>query len=372
MGCPKLTYYPNPELRVVHRAEELTYKKSNENARRDYSYSFQGQEADNEIKGQGNSINYKFRMHDPRIGRFLSIDPLAAEYPFYSPYAFSGNRVIDAFELEGLEPVRVSGQFNGQLGHQYGFASTIVPSADPNTWRIGNDGDVNQMQIYWCPTCIGTSGRPGHFMWQRKTWVTNTTTNTAQNTVPGGTNVALGNVNPVATVNGAFAAGTVNPTAATVQAVQAAQNALNAAPAPQTQNGTPQTNTNTVGPVLSNNGQTRTTTTTTTTTQQQQTTTSQNIVTISFSTTGTNPNQLTAGGVPIGQVLNQRFTALWNQLGQPANVVYNPGANQYNIPAATMGGQQNQVMINSATQTTTNTQTVNTTNTTTTTSTFQF
>ena len=43
-------------------------------------------------------------MHDPRVGRFFAVDPLTKKYPFYSPYAFSGNRVIDARELEGLEP----------------------------------------------------------------------------------------------------------------------------------------------------------------------------------------------------------------------------------------------------------------------------
>ncbi|RKN76824.1 RHS repeat domain-containing protein [Ulvibacterium marinum] len=69
----------------------------------DYRYGFQGQELDNEIKGEGNSINYKFRMHDPRVGRFFAIDPLTAKYPYYSPYSFSGNRVIDAVELEGAE-----------------------------------------------------------------------------------------------------------------------------------------------------------------------------------------------------------------------------------------------------------------------------
>ncbi len=69
-----------------------------------YRFGFQGQEQDDEVKGDGNSVNYKYRVHDPRLGRFLSIDPLAPEYPFYSPYVFSGNRVIDAVELEGLEP----------------------------------------------------------------------------------------------------------------------------------------------------------------------------------------------------------------------------------------------------------------------------
>ena len=73
----------------------------------DYRFGFQGQEMDNEIKGTGNSINFKYRMHDPRINRFFSVDPLAAKYPHNSPYAFSENRLIDGIELEGLEHVDI-------------------------------------------------------------------------------------------------------------------------------------------------------------------------------------------------------------------------------------------------------------------------
>ncbi|WP_338731495.1 hypothetical protein [Mangrovimonas cancribranchiae] len=72
-----------------------------------YRYGFQGQEKDDEIKGEGNSINYKFRMHDPRVGRFFAIDPLFRKYPHNSPYAFSENRLIDGVELEGLEVLQV-------------------------------------------------------------------------------------------------------------------------------------------------------------------------------------------------------------------------------------------------------------------------
>jgi hypothetical protein len=42
-------------------------------------------------------------MHDPRVGRFLSVDPLAKSYPWNSTYSFSENRVIDMIELEGGE-----------------------------------------------------------------------------------------------------------------------------------------------------------------------------------------------------------------------------------------------------------------------------
>ena len=69
-----------------------------------HRYGFQGQELDDEIKGgRGTSVNYKYRMHDPRVGRFFAIDPLMKDYPHNSPYAFSENNVTHAIELEGLE-----------------------------------------------------------------------------------------------------------------------------------------------------------------------------------------------------------------------------------------------------------------------------
>ncbi|HRD52967.1 MAG TPA: RHS repeat-associated core domain-containing protein [Flavobacteriales bacterium] len=71
-----------------------------------YRYGFQGQEKDNEMHGaNGTSHAFEYRMHDARVGRFLSIDPLASKFAYNSPYAFSENRVIDGVELEGKEYV---------------------------------------------------------------------------------------------------------------------------------------------------------------------------------------------------------------------------------------------------------------------------
>jgi RHS repeat-associated protein len=64
--------------------------------------TFQGQEQDREWLG-GNAIAYKYRFHDPRLGRFLSVDPLMNKYAYNSTYAFSENRVIDRLELEGKQ-----------------------------------------------------------------------------------------------------------------------------------------------------------------------------------------------------------------------------------------------------------------------------
>jgi len=46
---------------------------------------------------------FEYRMHDTRIGRFWSVDPLAGKFPWNSTYAFAENRVVDGRELEGLE-----------------------------------------------------------------------------------------------------------------------------------------------------------------------------------------------------------------------------------------------------------------------------
>jgi len=73
-----------------------------------YRYGFNGKEKDDELKGEGNSLNFRYRMHDPRVGRFFAVDPLSKQYPWNSPYSFSENRVIDAIELEGGEKLKVS------------------------------------------------------------------------------------------------------------------------------------------------------------------------------------------------------------------------------------------------------------------------
>jgi RHS repeat-associated protein len=54
--------------------------------------------------------SFKWRNHQPDIGRFFNIDPLAEKYVYNSTYAFSENKVIDGRELEGLEYFGVNTQ----------------------------------------------------------------------------------------------------------------------------------------------------------------------------------------------------------------------------------------------------------------------
>ncbi|GAL85641.1 hypothetical protein MYP_2870 [Sporocytophaga myxococcoides] len=67
-----------------------------------YRYGFNGKEKDTEWNS-GQIYDYGFRIYDPRIAKFLSVDPLAPEYPWYTPYQFAGNTPIQAIDLDGLE-----------------------------------------------------------------------------------------------------------------------------------------------------------------------------------------------------------------------------------------------------------------------------
>ena len=69
-----------------------------------YRYGFNGKENDNEVKGNGNQQDYGMRIYDPRLGRFLSVDPWAYKFSSISPYNFAANNPIKFIDIDGLAP----------------------------------------------------------------------------------------------------------------------------------------------------------------------------------------------------------------------------------------------------------------------------
>ena len=106
MGCLKLTYYQTTELKKIGCKKVLTSIKTKKKVRSHHTFGFNGQEKDNEIKGAGNSYDFGERIYDPRVVRFLSVDPLTKEYPWYTPYQFAGNKPIVFIDRDGLEEAR--------------------------------------------------------------------------------------------------------------------------------------------------------------------------------------------------------------------------------------------------------------------------
>ena len=85
----------------------------------DYRYGFNGMEKDDEVKsGAGNTYTTHFRKYDPRLGRWLSLDPKRSS--FESPYVGMTNNPIRFNDVYGDS---VPTRFENELG----VAMTTVP-----------------------------------------------------------------------------------------------------------------------------------------------------------------------------------------------------------------------------------------------------
>ena len=97
------TTFGSPLIGRTYQAESLVK----------YRFGFNGKELDKEGMGGGQSTyDYGFRIFNPGLGRFLSIDPLFKSYPWYTPYQFSGNKPIHCIDLDGLEEYNVVSWYN--------------------------------------------------------------------------------------------------------------------------------------------------------------------------------------------------------------------------------------------------------------------
>jgi len=96
-------------------------------------------------------------MHDPRVGRFFAPDPLEKKYPWYTPYQFSGNRVIDMVELEGLEPDE-SGSYEGSTGYATDKNEESVYYSNPDPMCGGGVAPTDYLWIQHMGTPTTAAG----------------------------------------------------------------------------------------------------------------------------------------------------------------------------------------------------------------------
>jgi RHS repeat-associated protein len=129
-----------------------------------YRYGFQNQEHDNEL--WSGAVSYKYRVEDPRLGRFFSVDPLAAKYPHNSVYAFSENRVIDGVELEGLEYVDAkTGKALGPARKELAKDNNGVLKPNQSTEENSNneESENNESTSTPAPNLTSSGEREVHF-----------------------------------------------------------------------------------------------------------------------------------------------------------------------------------------------------------------
>jgi RHS repeat-associated protein len=127
-----------------------------------YRYGFQGQEKDDELKGEGNSYDFGARMLDPRVGRWFAPDKMEGNYPSSSTYAYTLNNPIYYIDPDGNEPYDWYKDKNGNFIYdKYVFSQQSLISAGIegtyledasihhfrngvgiNTFQLNNDGTV--------------------------------------------------------------------------------------------------------------------------------------------------------------------------------------------------------------------------------------
>src|SRR5450432_1383906 len=112
-----------------------------------YRYGFNGKENDADVKGDGDQIDYGMRVYDPRLGRFLSLDPLQVKYPWYTPYQFAGNKPIVAIDKDGLEDHmfqmkvwKESGTTKFNIIHTRDYDAPLLNWLTQETWKVTWEG----------------------------------------------------------------------------------------------------------------------------------------------------------------------------------------------------------------------------------------
>jgi len=73
-----------------------------------FRYGFNGKERDPDFHEDVTNYDYGFRIYNPGIARFLSVDPLTREFPMLTPYQYASNTPIMAKDFDGLEGLIVT------------------------------------------------------------------------------------------------------------------------------------------------------------------------------------------------------------------------------------------------------------------------
>ena len=75
-----------------------------------YRFGFQGMRKGNQLYGDGNLYETPFRNYDPRLGRWLSPDPI--QHPWQGSYTAFNNNLLFLEYYFGLDRKKINGEFS--------------------------------------------------------------------------------------------------------------------------------------------------------------------------------------------------------------------------------------------------------------------
>ena len=163
-----------------------------------YRYGFNGMESDGEVRGNNNSYDFGARMLDPRIGRWLSVDPQTSKAPSESPYDFVFNHPISHIDPDGEYPLivitnEITGYTVTKVYSKNNAATTmLVPTYKMIVYDVADNGTKKTMGTYnvtrdgWYD--IGEKGKPHYVNYTTEPKTKSDETNgAAENYTPGWT-----------------------------------------------------------------------------------------------------------------------------------------------------------------------------------------
>ena len=127
-----------------------------------YRHGFNGMEKDDELKGSGNSYDFGARVYDPRIGRWLAVDPFASKYYSWSPYNGMLNNPVRFIDRNGDSVEVIIGLPYTKNGneHPYGHLALRVFNSTEgydyvfdfgrygNIWGLGGSSGDGVLNVY--------------------------------------------------------------------------------------------------------------------------------------------------------------------------------------------------------------------------------
>ncbi|HKO79596.1 MAG TPA: RHS repeat-associated core domain-containing protein, partial [Chitinophagaceae bacterium] len=105
-----------------------------------YAYGFNGKRKDNEMYGEGNAYDFGERIYDPRIVKWLSVDPLQQKLPALSPYNYCYNNPIRFFDPDGRLGIEVQVKYNAETKKYTILKITFTDDLEPRAAPYGSFG----------------------------------------------------------------------------------------------------------------------------------------------------------------------------------------------------------------------------------------
>src|SRR5690625_1755879 len=106
-----------------------------------YRFGFNGMLKDNEWAGMGTHLDFGARIYDSRVGRWLSVDPLAEQAPNWTPYRYGFNNPIRYYDQDGRWEWDANGNLVAQKGDQsYSLAKFLGTSQKNAMTILGRSG----------------------------------------------------------------------------------------------------------------------------------------------------------------------------------------------------------------------------------------